>query len=214
MTISKIAQSAPLKIQKVQQSEVSLTIRGTSPLITHSWSKKALEMLRMTAAERRKLAKKARNPEEDAMGSAYYMSDGKTFAIPLTAIKSALIGAAHKDLGLPKTEVMKALFIPQEDASGNIPLQLEGEPVIREDIVRVGVNQTDIRYRCEFFPWSARIKLIVDTTVLNDQDVVNLVNRAGFSVGICEWRPSNGGEYGRFEVDPSEAVETRAKEAA
>jgi len=155
MTVSSISQAAPLKIQKVQQSEVSLTIRGTSPLIVHAWSEKAMLMLRMTAAERRKVAKQARNPEEEALNSAYYMSDGKTYAIPLTAIKAALIGAAHKDLGLPKTEVMKALFIPQSDATGNIPLELEGEPNIREDIVRVGVNQTDIRYRCEFFPWSA-----------------------------------------------------------
>lgn len=205
MSKSNVTQMAALKIQKVQQSEVSLTIKGTSPLIVHAWSKKALNMLRLTPAERRKVAKQARDPEAEAFGSCYYMDDGETYAIPLTAIKAALIGAAHKDLGLPKTEVLKALFIRQEDSSGNIPLELDDDPTIREDIVRVGMNQTDIRYRCEFFPWSTRVKLIVDTTVLNDQDVVNLINRAGFSVGIGEWRPQKGGEFGRFEVDVNES---------
>lgn len=203
-----MAKKDVLRVTPISATPIQFTIRGTSPLITHAWSEKALRMMRMTAAERKKQPKVAREPEREALDSAYYMADNETFAIPLTGVKASIVGAAHKDLGIPRVTVQKALFVPQADSSGNIALELEGDPVIREDIVRVGTNQTDLRYRCEFFPWRARVSMEIDTEVLSVQDVIALVNRAGFSIGICEWRPEKGGEFGRFTVDDSESVVT------
>jgi len=200
-------------LKPIEETVVELSIVGSSPLITHAWSEKALKMLRLTAAERRKIKKEKRDPEAEALGSAYYMEDG-SYGIPLTGLKSAIVSAAHKDLGLARTTVQRALFIPQSDASGNVPLELEGEPRIREDIVRVGNKQTDLRYRCEFFPWRARFSMIIDPEVLSIEDLVTLVDRAGFAVGLCEWRPENGGEFGRFRVDVNEKVQQMPRRAA
>lgn len=166
----------------------------------------------MTAAERKKQPKVARDPEAEAFGSAHYMDDGTTFGIPLTAIKSAICSAAHKDLGVPRTTVQKALFIPQGDASGNIPLEHDQEPTIREDIVRIGMNQTDLRYRLQFIGWRARVTMTIDETLLSPDDLMILVGRAGFSIGIGEHRPEKGGDWGRFELDTSESVEVEVKE--
>ena len=80
------------------------------------------------------------------------------------------------------------------------------DPVIREDIVRVGNGKTDLRYRPEFASWRINVIVEIDSDLLNEQDIVNLVNRAGFSVGIGEWRPEKGGEFGRFEIDTSEPI--------
>ena len=202
------------QIQPLKETTLHFTIRGTSPLVMHCWSQKALKMMRMTAQERKKQPKEARNPEAEAFGSAYYMDDGKTFAIPLTGIKAAICSAAHKDLGVPRTTVQKALFIPQTDSSGNIPLEYDQDPVIREDIVRVGMNQTDLRYRLQFIGWRARVCMTIDENLLSPDDLMILVNRAGFSIGILEHRPEKGGDWGRFVLDESEAVEIGPMEAA
>jgi len=193
-----------IKITPIKPITVIIPIIGMSPIIQHKWTEKALRMLRMTPAERKKQPKVARDPEAEGEAAAHRMADG-SYALPLMAFKAALITAAHKDIGLEKTLVRKSIFIPDKGDDLLTPLYSD-EPFIREDIVKIGTNQTDIRYRPEFRNWSADIEMEVETSVLTIEDVVNLVNRAGFGVGIGEWRPEKGGEFGRFMVDTSKEI--------
>ena len=201
-----------IKIEPIRQSVISVGITGTSPFISHAWSEKGLRQLRMTAAERKKQPKVARSPEDEALQAAYYTDDGE-FGIPAMALKSAIITAAHKDFGVPRVTVQKALFIERVGSQNIIPLQIDGKPKIREDIVRVGINSTDMRYRCEFFPWSCEVGFVIDESVLNEKDVLTLIERAGFAIGVGEWRPERGGEFGRFEVNTAVAVSKERKAA-
>jgi hypothetical protein len=193
-----------ITLKPIVASRISFWITGTSPLIQHAWSEKGLDMMRMTAQERKKREKTKRDPEKEAADSTYRTDDGE-YALPLTAFKAALIGAAHKDFGLEKTLLRKAFFIPSNDSNRCVAMECD-EPIIREDIVRIGANQTDLRYRPQFNNWRVNIVAEIDRDLLNEQDIVNLVNRAGFSVGIGEWRPEKGGEYGRFQFDTSEPI--------
>ena len=195
-----------LVIQAINLRRATVQIRGTAPLIQHAWNEKSKEMLRMTAAERRKVPKVGRNPEAEGLAATYWCEDGG-YGIPAMAVKSAMIEAAHKDTGLARTTVRKALRFR---TAGVLPMEC-CEPTLREDIVRVGINQTDIRYRPEFAEWGAKISFDYDADLLTIGDVVNLTNRAGFSVGIGEWRPEKNGENGTFEVDPgSETIDEPA----
>ena len=196
-----------LILKQILPCTMSFRIRGTSPLIQHCWSQKALKMMRMTAAERRKEPKIPHNPEREAAEATYLTENGDP-GIPLLAFKSAIVAAAHKDFGIDKTLVRKAFFVPSTDKGGIIKIDFESQR-IREDIARVGMSQTDLRYRPEFTGWGADIVVEVDAELLSLQNVLDLTNRAGFSCGICEWRPERGGEFGRFEVDTSvPAVQT------
>ncbi|MCP4101198.1 MAG: hypothetical protein GY750_07210 [Lentisphaerae bacterium] len=174
-------------------------------MIQHSWSEKSLKMLRMTAAERKKQPKLERTPEEDAEAATYRTDDGE-YGVPILAFKAAMISAAHKDLGIEKTVVRKSLFIPPIYGARNIARMETDAPTIREDLVRIGAGTTDIRYRPMFDNWAVKMVIQIDSDLLTEQDVVNLINRAGFSVGVGEWRPEKGGEFGRFELDLSHPI--------
>ena len=195
-----------LQLKPIVPKTISFWIRGTSPLIQHAWSEKGLRQMRMTAAERKKQPKVARDPDAEANAAMHKMEDGSP-GFPMLAFKASLISAAHKDLGIEKTLVKKSLFLPSAYYEKGLTGRLEAsEPVIREDIVRIGQNQTDLRYRPEFDQWRVNVIVQIDSDLLNEQDLINLTNRAGFSVGIGEWRPEKGGEYGRFEFDTSEVM--------
>lgn len=195
-----------LQLKPIVPKLISFWIKGTSPMIQHAWSHKAIAMMRMTAAERKKQPKVARDPEGEAMAAMYTTADGEP-GFPMLAFKAALISAAHKDLGIEKTLVRKSLFLPSGAYGDGLIAPLEAAPPeIREDMVRVGAGSTDIRYRPEFDRWRVNVIVEVDADLLNEQDVINLVNRAGFSVGVGEWRPEKGGEYGRFEFDVTECI--------
>jgi len=194
-----------LKVQPIKTKRIRFGVVGTSPLIQHAWSDKGLDMMRKTPGERRKTPKVGRDPEGEA-NAAMYLTDDGGYGVPIMAFKSALIGAAHKDIGLEKTLVRKSLFFVCTDSNGIIPM-IADDPICREDIVRVGMGQTDLRYRPEFRGWKFVVTCDVDSDALTEADVINLVNRAGFGVGIGEWRPEKGGEYGRFAIDTTVPME-------
>ena len=188
------------ELTPIKVAVIEFRIIGLSPLIQNAWDEKALEMLRMTAMERKKRKKEPRDPEASAAAKAHRTAEGK-YGIPLLAFKASLIGAAHKNFGIEKTMVRKAFFIADPDGIGIIPMECR-EPIVREDVVRVGMGATDLRYRPEFREWAVDITADIDAEILNEGDVVNLVNRAGFGVGIGEWRPEKGGDFGRYKIDP------------
>jgi hypothetical protein len=149
--------------------------------------------------------REVRNTEQEINDATYYTEDGAC-GVPAMAFKAAMISAAHKDLGIEKTMVRKALFLRCSDANGIIPIEYS-KMVKRQDAVRVGRGSTDLRYRPEFRDWTAKLIFEIDTELLTVEDVVNLLNRAGFGVGVGEWRPEKGGEFGRFKVTTEDVLQ-------
>lgn len=196
--------SGPAKLKPIKKVRVRMRIVGTSPLIQHAWDEKSKQMMRDKHAGKKSKNREVRDPQGEGERAAYYTEDGK-YGIPAMALKSAVIGAAHKDIGVEKTLVRKALFLECKDRNSVLVMDCD-EPEIREDCVRVGMGSTDLRYRPYFYRWAVDVAWEVDQELLTVDDLVNLVNRAGFGVGIGEWRPEKGGDYGRFEVDTTQPV--------
>ena len=193
-----------IKLAPIKKQTVKLRIIGTSPLIQHQWGQKALDMMRSKHAGKKTKTRDVRDPEAEGREAMYVTQDGRP-GVPAMAIKSAIISAAHKDIGIEKTLVKKSLFIRCDDAKKVIPMECSA-PVITEDTVRVGQGSADLRYRPYFHEWAVNMEFEIDAELLRLEDLCNLIDRAGFGVGIGEWRPEKGGEYGRFEVDRTTAV--------
>ena len=192
---------ATISLKPIARAKMTFGIRGTSPIIMHQWSEKAKAMMRDKQQEGKKTkARELRKPNEEAEAATYRTVAGDV-GIPAMALKSAIVTAAHKDIGIEKTLVRKALFLICTDPGLIIPFSSCDAPIVREDMVRVGMGSADLRYRPEFRNWKATIEFEIDAELLQDSDVLALVGRAGFGVGLCEWRPEKGGEFGRFEID-------------
>ena len=189
-----------ITLEEMQQSVLTTRIIGISPFIQHKWSEKAIKMMRDKHAGVRVKNRDVRDPEQEFRDAAYVCEDGR-FGFPAGGVKSCLVGAAHKDIGLEKTLLKKSLFIIPDDPVNNLIALETDDPLMREDTVRVGAGTTDLRYRPEFRNWSMILNFEFDAQALTQPTILNLVQRAGFGVGLGEWRPEKGGEYGRFEVD-------------
>lgn len=193
------AEVAGLLIKPLSYSRVSLVIKGISPLLCHKWSDKARKSIRDKQAGKKTKDRAARDPEAEANEATYFTASG-TPGVPAMAIKSSIISAAHKDLGIEKTLVRKAIFIDSDDPQVILPLTYDKWDKCDEQFVRVGMGSSDIRYRPCFYGWRVALSFIVETNMVQVSDLITLIDRAGQSIGICEWRPENGGEYGRFVV--------------
>jgi hypothetical protein len=195
----KSEELSSVKLAPVKKQRVGLRITGISPLIQHQWCNKALQMMRDKHAGKKTKNREVRDCEAEGR-EAMYVTDSGSPGVPAMAIKSAIISAAHRDIGVERTLVKKSLFLVCSDSKMVLEMDCD-EPVIKEDAVRVGQGSADLRYRPYFHRWAVDLTFEIDAELLRVEDLLNLIDRAGFGVGIGEWRPEKGGEYGRFQVD-------------
>jgi len=200
MVAKKKATEEAIELPALNLQHLKLTVIGDSPLICHAWSAKAKKQMLDKQMKKAKTAKEAKDPERDYRESLYDHPEGG-YGFPAVAFKSAAVGACRAVEGITMTLARGAFHIMGE------LVKIEGEPRPREDMVRIGMGVADIRYRGEFPAWQTEILIRHNANVLSAEQIVNLMNTAGFHCGIGEWRPEKGGPYGMFHVAQKDEVE-------
>ena len=183
-----------VELKSIRIERINLEIEGDSSLIVHAWSAKAKKEMLDKQMKKAKTAKDAKDPQRDYEEAFYRLPDGKP-GFPTIAFKQAAVSAGGRfSDGLKMTELRGAFFIDGELA------EINGEPSMREDMVRVGMGTADIRYRPEFKAWKVTLPIKYNADKISLEQLVNLFNLAGFGVGVGEWRPEKDGQYGMFHV--------------
>ena len=213
-----------INIKRIERETIELTIEGETPLIMHAWSEKAkLMMLQAQQGTAKGKAKNYRNPVDEFIQSIYWLTEkpgysdnakeeeceaafneaiarGARFGFPCTAIKQAANSAAYR-LGWVKnqTGLRGAYFLDSE--FGDMVEIKSDTPIMREDMVRIGMGSADLRYRGEFRNWSATFKMTyIKNGEYSLENLINVINAGGTICGIGEWRPEKDGNFGRFHV--------------
>ncbi len=193
-----VATTGPVQLIDLDKRECQVRVRGTTPLIVHAWSEKAVRQMEDAQQKKAKKAREAKDPEEE-FRNCLYLDSQKRYCFPARAFKKAMVSAATsiEDKRFPKTKIRQAIFV-----KGDLLLiESEEEPERRTDPVRLPRGGADIRYRPEFQNWSILLNIEYNASVVTLEQVINLLNLAGFAVGVGEWRPEKDGNNGRFEVD-------------
>jgi hypothetical protein len=183
--------------------QIEIVLVGDSPLICHAWSKKAREIIDGKQRKQARGAKEARDPEAEYLASLYYIQGGG-YGFPAGGLKAAAVDACSFVDGITKVVARGAFHIMSTtyDVVSAMPVLpiLGAEPVMREDMVRIGMGTADIRYRAQFVGWRISVPIWYNGGVLSADQIVNLFNVAGFAVGIGDWRPQRDGSFGTFHV--------------
>ena len=161
-------------------------------------------------------AKDAKNPVEDFIRSMYWLTpmpeqmtqegfeeaiaNGARFGFPVTAFKQAAISAAYR-MGWAKDKMsMRGSFFITGDENQMLEIKSD-PPIMREDMVKIGMGTADIRYRGEFRNWSANIEISFNENGQHSlEQIINIINAGGYVCGVGEWRPERDGQYGMFHV--------------
>ena len=206
-----------IEIRPIQIKTASIHIVGDTPLIMHAWSEKAKrEMLEKQMKVTKTKAKDAKNPVEDFIRSMYWLTpmpeqmtqegfeeaiaNGARFGFPVTAFKQAAISAAYR-MGWAKDKMsMRGSFFITGDENQMLEIKSD-PPIMREDMVKIGMGTADIRYRGEFRNWSADIEISFNENGQHSlEQIINIINAGGYVCGVGEWRPERDGQYGMFHV--------------
>ena len=199
----------------LNKKRIDPVIVGDAPLIVHAWSQKAKLLMLAKQTKVAQMAKEAKDPDNDFRESLYQIKGGG-YGFPSVAIKDAMVTACTSISGVTKIAARQAFRVVGEQAliAGAHPgltmrqdlvRILGSEPEMREDMVRIGMGTADIRYRAQFLPWCMQLHVVFNADLLSGSQIMNLLNVAGFGVGIGEWRQERNGQSGLFHVaDPEE----------
>lgn len=185
-------QATAVSPERIDVRRITVRIVGDSPLIVHAWSHKAKQMMLDKQMKKGVQAKLAKDPQQDYEDSLYRLPDGSC-GFPAIGVKAAAIRGA-KALGMVMVDSRAAFHIDGE------LLKINGEPQMREDMVRVGMGTADIRYRGEFPEWSIDLPVAYNARAVSAEQIVAMLDAGGFGTGIGEWRPEKNGQHGRFHV--------------
>jgi hypothetical protein len=215
-----------ITIKPIEKVTAEVTIVGDSGLIVHAWSEKAKkEMLDAQQGKAKGKKKEFKNPVADFIRSMYWLDgmpnipDGATeeeteeifneaikkgarFGFPAVAIKKAAVSAAYRQ-GITKDKVSAngSFWLTGTEDPEFVEIESEEPPVMREDMVKIGMGTADIRYRGEFKNWKCKCRIsYLKDGAFSLENIIAMINLGGFSCGLGEWRTEKGGISGAFHV--------------
>jgi len=165
-----------------------------------------------------------KTPEEEYEASLYpFPGKPGCYGIPAAGLKKCAVTAASLS-NVPMTVAMKCFHVvgdtgglieilgakPVADTEvrgkKSIGMKTKGtiQPEMDTRIVRVGPfgnKKPATRRRAIFHDWKITFKVRYRADLITAVQLGNLYESAGFSVGICEYRPEKSGNLGMFSVE-------------
>ena len=204
MAAKKKEAEETIELKEIEPRSIIVTVEGISDLQTHRFGETALASLRGTTNKKAAKAgkKPARDPEAEYKEALYRFGEGKV-GVPAIMFKKSMVNAVRIVHGMTMATAKQMFFTVGTDPEWREFCAVENvAPSIHEAIVPAGGGKgATLSYRAIYGgPWRIRVGLEFIEGVISDEQIINLLNLAGFSVGIGCQRPERGGQYGRFKV--------------
>lgn len=195
---------------------VPLKNMAGSPLVIHAFSAKARAQMReaqeLGSVGRKRRPKDPKDFEAVYHGARHLSTEGWDGATCAT-FRNAMISACRL-CGFKMTVGKLSVFVEADGnsaADGTPLVRIHGEPVPFEAPVRNQTGVADIRVRPRWDEWTANLRVRYDREQFSDEDVINLLVRAGAQCGIGEGRPDSSNSFGQgwglFTIDTDKPIE-------
>lgn len=171
-----------------------VTVRGLTPLLVNRFPETAIEQIEASQTGSARMKKAPRNPEVE-FNNTRYLDDKGRDCLPAAAFKEAMVRAVSYIDGMAMTEARGAFFVDAD----LIPLRCS-PPRMHKSRVVLNRKTTSIAYRACYDEWEADLPISYQENVITAEQLINIIELAGYAVGVGAWRPQCKGQFGRFEI--------------
>jgi len=193
-------QKKEIQIQPIRVDKVTVPIRGKTPLLMDKFPDEAkAQILAKQTGVSKGNKNKIRDIKKETMEAVHTTSSGK-IGFPAAGFKKGMMECTSfvGDKFFSKKLVSGAVrIINAED--GLIPIKFKKQDVLEHNVGNV------TKFTPQFHDWSCELVIQYDSNNISAQDIITLVNYAGFYNGVGSWRPKGkdggSGEYGMYEVN-------------
>jgi len=203
-----------IAIPAINVKHLKIPVFGSTPLIVHRFSEKIQKGMLDKMEGKAQHKKPPKDPEQEYRDSLYWLDKSGNmtlpkgdpakhkygFGFPSRGFKKSMVNACRSIEGVEMTQARNAFHIMKElTPLLNHNLKTFAVPRIRTEPMRLSKISCDIRSRGEFLEWGAILEFEYNGNVITAEQLFNLVNVAGFGVGVGEDRPDKtGGIQGKF----------------
>lgn len=185
-----------LIVLELRKETLKIKIKGLTPLLMCKMDMFALKQLD-NKRNSKAVEKDSRTDKQKFNDKILKDSNGNVCLPAETFYKGMIFVAPYLD-GLNMKLVRGSIRIMQP----MIPIKFEGKMKVHEtwgrDAGRVKAPKTITRPMFE--NWSTEFDVTYNASNISAEQIINLVNWAGFQSGAGSWRPEKGGIYGQYEV--------------
>lgn len=181
--------------------EISIKIEGVTPLLCNRFTDEA--QMAATSGNRSALTGDKGSPREQAEKKLYLGSDGEPM-IPQPNLFRCIIDAGKffKN-GKSKVTTQKSSLIPSCVDVQGVELKIITREGWEVDTRAVRIPSTGGRILCNrpcFNDWGLEFTVLLDTDMMAPKLFREIVDAAGKSVGLGDFRPDCKGPFGKFKV--------------
>lgn len=189
---------------------VKIRVKGITPLLQHRMRDEELMALLGTKTKKKK-DKEEQTPREIAESYAYKNEHG--FVVPTSYICGAFkaVASEYKQ----KNSVRKSLktiaggiFRPEQEFIQILDSKNKPVDTFEVDIKKATNHQKGAVAVCRprFDEWELELIANIDTSLVSEEMVLDVLNDAGKRSGIGSFRVSKGGYYGQFQITNFEEI--------
>jgi len=184
-----------VSLQELKKEKITVEIVGTTPLLMEKMDMDVVE--RYNLKKGKKLSKKDDKLEEDKYEAKKHLTDDGKLGIPSTAFLKGMTEVAPYIDGMDKKRVRGSVRI----LGDIIPINFKKE---FKDIrwgKTSGITKAPRKIiRPKFTNWRCKLDIVYNAMNMSAEQVINLLNWAGFQMGVGGFRPEHSGNFGQYEV--------------
>ena len=186
-------------IQPINVGTITVKLNGKTPLLMDRFPEDVKKGILAKQAGLAKGNKKKIRDTTDEIKEAIHLTSKGAIGFPVFGFKKGMMEATSfvGDKAFSKKLISGAVKIMNVD-EGLVPIKFKKQTVLEHNIG----SQT--KFTPCFHDWSCELQIRYDQNNISAQDIVTLLNYAGFYNGVGAWRPKGAGggsgEYGMYEV--------------
>lgn len=196
-SLDRIIVAPTINMIPVQKVTVNIPIVGKTPYLANRMPPAVAESI--DCKKSGKMVKKDSRSERDEskVEEKIYKTEKGEDGLLASSFYKAMIAVAVYIDGLDMKLVRGSVRV-----NGNvIPLNYK-KKVLNESVGRQsGMTKAPMLIvRPEYQDWSCMLNITFNESNISLEHIYNLLDWAGFQIGVGGWRPEKGGSYGQFEV--------------
>lgn len=189
--------------------EIQICISGITPLILNRFTDAAA--MASTNGSRSSAAAGSRGtPREIAEGKLYYGIDGGLIVPSPNLLRCIVDGGSFFKAGRKQitTKSESMLFSCLDIAASEVAI-LHNQPwtVDTRAVVIPATKGRILAHRPLFYDWALEFTAELDTSIVQESLLREIVDAAGKRIGLGDFRPARKGPFGKFRVDSWKVIE-------
>ncbi len=184
-----------VQLQELKKEKISVEIIGLTPLLMEKMDMDVVE--RYNLKKGKKLSSKDDTLEEDKYETKKHFTDDGKIGFPSTGFMKGMTEVAPYLDGLDKKKVRGSVRI----LGDIIPISFKEEIKDIKWGKTSGISKAPRKIiRPKFTDWSCKLEIVYNATNISAEQIINLINWAGFQMGVGGFRPEHSGIFGQYEV--------------